>query len=159
MLRWNRLGLPCPPVGRLLWAITLSCVFAAPSRAQPTPFNPYADSQDSLPPVAADGTLHWGPFYKSAAIQKSYERLWSLEACRGTNKKITTPVERNTMVIDNLPEESLSGRVRATTGPLIRCGASTLSRLRTISFPILFVWANSTPLSGPLRRFAVECFC
>jgi len=102
----------------LLWAIALSCVFAAPSQAQPTPYNPYADSQDSLPPVAADGTLHWGPFYKSAAIQKSYERLWSLGACRGTNKAITTPVERNIMVIDNLPEESFSGRVRATTGSL-----------------------------------------
>ena len=57
--------------------------------AQPVPYNPYADGHDPLPPVAADGTLHWGPFYKSAAIQKSYERLWSLGACRGTNKAIT----------------------------------------------------------------------
>jgi hypothetical protein len=85
-------------------------------RAQPVPYNPYAETQESLPPVAADGTLHWGPFYKSAAIQKSYERLWNLGACRGTNKAITTPVERNKLVIDNLPEASFSGRVRATAG-------------------------------------------
>ena len=82
------------------------------------PYNPYADGHDPLPPVAADGTLHWGTFYKSAAIQKSYERLWGMGACRGTNKAITVPVERNKMVIDNLPEESFTGRVRATTGSL-----------------------------------------
>lgn len=82
------------------------------------PYNPYADGHDPLPPVAADGTLHWGPFYKSAAIQKSYERLWNLGACRGTNKAITVPVERNKMIIDNLPEESFTGRVRATAGSL-----------------------------------------
>jgi len=82
------------------------------------PYNPYADGHDDLPPVAADGTLRWGPFYKSAAIQKTYERLWSLGACRGTNKAITVPVERNKMMIDNLPEESFTGRVRATAGSL-----------------------------------------
>ena len=118
MPRWNRLVPLCLRVRRLLWAVALSSVFAGPVWAQPTPYNPYADSHDPLPPVAADGTLHWGPFYKSAAIQKSYERLWNLGACRGTNKAITTPVERNKMVIDNLPEESFSGRVRATTGTL-----------------------------------------
>ena len=121
MLRRNRLVLPCTsctPMGPLAWAFVLMSVFAGSARAQPTPYNPYAETQDALPPVAADGTLHGGPFYKSAAIQKSYERLWSLGACRGTNKAITTPVERNTMVIDNLPEESFSGRVRATAGTL-----------------------------------------
>lgn len=82
------------------------------------PYNPYADGHDPLPPVAADGTLHWGPFYKSAAIQKSYERLWNLGACRGTNKAITVPVERNKLIIDNLPEESFTGRVRASAGSL-----------------------------------------
>jgi hypothetical protein len=91
-------------------------VCSMPALAQP--YNPYADGQDPLPPVAADGTLHWGTFYKSAAIQKSYERLWGLGACRGTNKAITIPVERNKMVIDNLPEESFTGRVRATAGSL-----------------------------------------
>jgi len=118
MLRWNRLAPCCRQVRRLLWAVALLCVFAGPVLAQPSPYNPYAESHDPLPPVAADGTLHWGPFYKSAAIQKSYERLWNMGACRGTNKAITTPVERNKMVIDNLPEESFTGRVRATTGTL-----------------------------------------
>ena len=86
--------------------------------AQPTPYNPYAESQDLQPAVRPDGTLHWGTFYKSAALQKSYERLWNLGACRGTNKAITVPVERNKIVIDNLPEETFTGRVRATTGTL-----------------------------------------
>jgi hypothetical protein len=107
-----------PLVRAAAW-LSISAVvggFSVPATAQP--YNPYADSQDSLPPVAADGTLHWGAFYKSAAVQKSYERLWNLGACRGTNKAITVPVERNKLVIDNLPEESFSGRVRATTGTL-----------------------------------------
>lgn len=82
------------------------------------PYNPYADGHDPLPPVKADGTLHWGPFYKSAAIQKTYERLWSLGACRGTNKAITIPVERNKLIIDNLPEETFTGRVRGTAGSM-----------------------------------------
>lgn len=121
MIRRNRFVLPCrlcPWVGQLACAVVLMSVFAASARAQPTPYNPYAETQEALPPVAADGTLHWGPFYKSAAMQKRYERLWNQGACRGTNKAITTPVERNTMVIDKLPEESFSGRVRATAGTL-----------------------------------------
>jgi hypothetical protein len=83
---------------------------------QLTPYNPYADSQDAAPPVAADGTLHWGTFYKSAQLQKSYERLWNLGACRGTNKAITIPVEQNRLAIDTLPEESLQGVVRSVQG-------------------------------------------
>jgi len=97
-------------------ALVGSAATSAP--AQPTPYNPYAETQDTLPPVLADGTLHWGAFYKSAALQKTYERLWNLGACRGTNKAITVPVERNKIVIDNLPEESFTGRVRATAGTL-----------------------------------------
>ena len=104
-----------PLASRLAACVVLaSCTM--PALAQP--YNPYADGHDPLPPVSADGTLHWGPFYKSAAIQKAYERLWSLGACRGTNKAITIPVERNKLVIDNLPEESFTGRVRATAGSL-----------------------------------------
>jgi hypothetical protein len=87
--------------------------------AQAAPYNPYAVTQEPPPPpVAADGTLHWGTFYKSAAIQKSYERLWNLGACRGTNRAITEPVERNKIVIDNLPEADFQGTVRGTAGTL-----------------------------------------
>jgi hypothetical protein len=118
MLCLKRFVRSCLLMGHLLAATGLVCVGTAPVLAQATPYNPYAESQDLVPPVAADGTLHWGAFYKSAAIQKSYERLWSLGACRGTNKAITIPVERNKMVIDNLPEESFNGRVRATAGSL-----------------------------------------
>ena len=116
MLRSKRLRPVCLPLMTGLLACTLLGSCAETVLAQP--YNPYADGHDELAPVAADGTLRWGPFYKSAAIQKTYERLWNLGACRGTNKAITVPVERNKMMIDNLPEESFTGRVRATAGSL-----------------------------------------
>ena len=88
----------------------------APADAQIVPYNPYADSQDPTPAVLADGTIHWGTFYKSAAIQKAYERLWNLGACRNTNKAITIPVENNRLKIDTLPEGDFRGVVTAVTG-------------------------------------------
>ena len=103
-------------VGIVMFAASICGGIPGGAAAQLVPYNPYAETQEAAPPVAADGTLHWGSFYKSAAIQKSYERLWSLGACRGTNKAITTPVERNKLVIDNLPEASFRGRVRGTAG-------------------------------------------
>lgn len=84
--------------------------------AQSAPYNPYADSQDSRPPLAADGTLHWGTFYKSAELQQAYQRLWNLGACRGTNKAITVPVENNRLAVDGLPETTLTGVVRGVQG-------------------------------------------
>ena len=83
---------------------------------QVVPYNPYADSQDPTPPVLPDGTIHGGTFFKSAAIQKAYERLWNLGACRNTNKAITIPVENNKLSIDSLPEEEFRGVVKAVTG-------------------------------------------
>jgi hypothetical protein len=84
--------------------------------AQIPAYNPYADSQDQTPPVLPDGTIHWGTFYKSAAIQKAYERLWNLGACRNTNKAITIPVENNRLAIDSLAEGEFRGVVQAVTG-------------------------------------------
>ena len=84
--------------------------------AQVVPYNPYADSQDQTPPVLPDGTIHWGTFYKSAAMQKAYERLWNLGACRNTNKAITIPVENNRLKIDSLPQSTFRGVVKAVTG-------------------------------------------
>ena len=91
---------------------------AAPARGQLTPYDPYADSQERPAPVAADGTIQWGVFYKSAAVQSAYQRLWNLGACRGTNKVITEPVNRNKMIIDRLPEADFEGTVVAVTGDL-----------------------------------------
>ncbi|MFM8734006.1 MAG: hypothetical protein ACKOC8_02245 [Pirellulales bacterium] len=85
---------------------------------QVAPYNPYADSHETLPPVAADGTLHWGTFYKSAKIQQTYERLWAMGSCRGTNRAITVPVNENRLVIDRLPEGEFKGVVRASAGQL-----------------------------------------
>jgi hypothetical protein len=95
------------------------CLLAvAPARGQLTPYNPYADSQEAPAPLAADGTIQWGVFYKSAAIQSAYQRLWNLGACRGTNRAITEPVNRNKVIIDRLPESDFEGTVVAATGTL-----------------------------------------
>lgn len=88
-----------------------------------TPFvcqasSPYSTPEESPPPVAADGTIQWGVFYKDPAIQKAYERLWNLGACRNTNRAITVPVEENKLIIDRLPETEFEGRVVAATGAL-----------------------------------------
>jgi hypothetical protein len=85
-------------------------------QGQVVPYNPYADSQDPTPPVLPDGTIHWGTFFKSASIQKAYERLWNLGACRNTNKAITIPVENNKLSIDSLQEDEFRGVVKAVTG-------------------------------------------
>lgn len=98
--------------------LAMAAVAAPPPAAAPlNAYNPYADTQN-LPPVAPDGTLRWGTFYKSAAIQQAYERLWNLGACRNTNKAITIPVEMNKVAIDSLPEEDFRGVVVGSTGTI-----------------------------------------
>jgi hypothetical protein len=110
--RWFRLaGIGAAVAGSWL-------AVAAAASAQINAYNPYADSQEHLPPVAPDGTRRWGTFYKSAALQQAYERLWNLGACRGTNKAITVPVEMNKVAIDSLPEEDFRGIVVGSTGTL-----------------------------------------
>jgi len=84
--------------------------------AQVAPYDPYAEFQDFPAAVLADGTLHWGPFFKSAALEQNYRRLWNLGACRGTNKAITEPVTRNRVLIDQLPETEFRGIVRHAVG-------------------------------------------
>ncbi len=88
----------------------------APLAAQA--YNPYATPEEAPPPVAADGTIQWGVFYKSPKIQESYQRLWDLGACRNTNQAITVPVERNKLIIDRLPEGDYEGSVVGATGAL-----------------------------------------
>lgn len=102
---------------RVVAMMTAACA-AAPLDAQINAYNPYADSQSHLPPVAPDGTLRWGTFYKSAAMQKAYERLWDLGACRNTNMAITVPVEMNKVAIDSLPEEDFRGVVLGVVGTI-----------------------------------------
>lgn len=97
-------------------AALIGGVWPAIGVGQVAPYNPYADMHEALPPVAADGTIHWGTFYKSAKLQGAYERLWNLGACRGSNKAITVPVAENKLVIDRLPEANFSGIVRAAVG-------------------------------------------
>ena len=105
-------------------AVLLSVCFASAvlgmqqARAQLTPYDPYAAVQERLPPVAPDGTLRWGVFYKSAEMQQAYERLWNLGACRNTNPAITIPVQENRLLIDRLPESEFTGVVRGTVGSL-----------------------------------------
>lgn len=107
---------PCRRAGIGAAGVLACLALAMPVSAQVNAYNPYADSQANLPPVAPDGTLRWGTFYKSAAIQKAYERLWNLGACRNTNMAITVPVEMNKVAIDSLPEEDFRGVVVGTNG-------------------------------------------
>jgi len=97
-------------------AVVIGGYWSATGVAQVAPYNPYADMHEAAPPVAADGTIHWGTFYKSAKLQGAYERLWNLGACRGSNKAITVPVAENKLVIDRLPEADFSGVVRGAVG-------------------------------------------
>lgn len=105
------------PVRATVLAVCLACCAAASVRAD-APFNPYADNEALLAPLTPEGTIRWGTFYKSAALQKTYERLWELGACRNTNKAITIPVQENKLVIDRLPEADFNGVVRGTAGTL-----------------------------------------
>ena len=102
---------PCLPL-----ALAAAMILASHASGQVAPYNPYADAHEALPPVAADGTIHWGTFYTSAQVQQAYERLWNLGACRGSNRAITVPVAENKLVIDRLPETEFKGIVRATAG-------------------------------------------
>lgn len=104
--------------GRLPLALAAALLAAAPALGQIAAYNPYADSQETPAPLAPDGTVQWGVFYKSAAIQNAYQRLWNLGACRGTNRAITEPVNRNKLIIDRLPEADYEGTVVAATGTL-----------------------------------------
>jgi len=95
----------------------VSFVVGSEACGQSAPYDPYAESQDALTqPLAPDGTIHWGTFYKSLSVQRNYERLWNLGACRGTNRAITAPVAENRLVIDRLPEAEFSGVVQAAAG-------------------------------------------
>lgn len=106
------------PSYRLIAVAVIALALPRIGQAQIAAYNPYADSQEMLPPVAPDGTLRWGTFYKSAAMQKAYERLWNLGACRGSNKAITVPVEMNKLSIDSLPEEEFRGTVVGASGTI-----------------------------------------
>lgn len=97
----------------LALACTAACVGSFPgfAQAQLGPYNPYAKPVEDAPAVAADGTLHWPVFYRSAKMELKYENLHNMGACLGTNKAVTVPVEKNKLNIDTLPEVSVTGRV------------------------------------------------
>jgi hypothetical protein len=108
--------------------------FTSPLMAQVAPYNPYAASQEEvLPAVAADGTLHWPVFFKSAKMELSYQRLWNLGACRGTNMRITGPVEQNKISIDKMPEGTVEGVVTlvSTGAVMLKQSDGKLTRLVT----------------------------
>lgn len=104
----------CLPVVLLL--VSMGLVDSGIRRACGEPYNPYAVSQEPLAPLAPDGTIQWGTFFKSARMQREYERLWKMGACRGTNRAITEPVENNRVVIDRLPEDDFTGVVKGSSG-------------------------------------------
>lgn len=119
--RWGIGGVPVSGGVRSTMRFAIPCLMVAvlagaSASGQVGPYNPYAVAEDSPPPLAADGTIQWGVFYKSAKLQRAYERLWSLGACRGSNRAITVPVAENKLVIDRLPEADFRGVVQAATG-------------------------------------------
>lgn len=103
------------PISRLVLLALLAC---AGREAAAQRYNPYADAHEVVAPVAPDGTLQWGTYFKSAQLQRAYERLWNLGACRGTNRAITEPVTANKLVIDRLPEGDYDGTVQGAGGTL-----------------------------------------
>ena len=103
------------PISRL---VLLAVVVVAAREAAAQRYNPYADAHEAVAPVAPDGTIQWGTFFKSAQMQRAYERLWSLGACRGTNRAITDPVTANKLLIDRLPEGDFEGVVQGASGTL-----------------------------------------
>lgn len=107
---------PFPTPWPFMLVITLAAFAPPVARGQVVPYNPYTDSQEPLAPVAPDGTIRWGTFFKSAALQKKYEQLWKLGACRGTNPDITVPVAANRLNVDALPESEFGGTVRVVAG-------------------------------------------
>lgn len=107
------------PRGRMISCFVCAAVVGAVTACgQVAPYNPYADSQEAPAPLAADGTVQWGVFYKSAEIQSAYQRLWNLGACRGSRRAITEPVNRNKLIVDRLPEADYEGTVVAASGSL-----------------------------------------
>ncbi|NDC54064.1 MAG: hypothetical protein EBZ74_07155 [Planctomycetia bacterium] len=155
---------PAAGVHRVLFLCLLgACSAAAPAaHGQINAYNPYADSQRNLPPVAPDGTLRWGTFYKSAAIQEAYERLWELGACRNTNKAITIPVEMNKVAIDALPEEEFHGTVVGAAGTIhggmiaFTAGGDGATEGSTLVAALHPAGVSRLIVSGPLPAAALE---
>lgn len=101
--------------GLRIFSVALVALVAVPVVAGQG-YNPYATPEEAPPPVAEDGTIQWGVFFKSPKIQQSYERLWNLGACRNVNRAITEPVKNNKLIIDRLPESEYAGVVEAAVG-------------------------------------------
>jgi hypothetical protein len=99
---------------RSLVFLTLVALAAREAAAQR--FNPYDDAHEAVAPVAPDGTIQWGTYFKSAQMQLAYQRLWNMGACRGTSRAITEPVAANRLVIDRLPEGDFEGVVQGASG-------------------------------------------
>lgn len=110
-----------PPVGfpgSLVVALAVAGSLTGAAQAQFEPYNPYAVTEAAPAPVSPAGTIQWGTFYKSAALERRYEDLWNIGACRGTFKAITIRVAENKLKVDSLPEARFVGTVRGATGGL-----------------------------------------
>lgn len=94
----------------VLGAMVFALLLTSPLSAQSASYDPYAPQVEE-PPISADGTLHWPTFYRSKSLEASYENLWMLGACQGTNKRITIPVANNRVDIDRLPEGKVEAMV------------------------------------------------
>src|SRR5690242_15233004 len=78
----------------LIAVVSISAGLASEAAAQFGAYDPYAPQVDE-PPISSDGKLNWPTYFKSQKLQGRYLNLWSLGACRGTNKAIEIPVAQN----------------------------------------------------------------
>ena len=106
----------------------------AAALGQGAAYSPYADSRQ-LAPVAPDGTIRWGTFYKTPAIQQKYEYLWSIGACRGTAPDIVATVTSNRLagtpvVYDGVEVEPNDSAATATPTGVLGIGAKRFEKLK-----------------------------
>lgn len=119
--------------------------------AQVSSNNPYA--QKNEPPVSADGTLNWGTFYKSAALEARYQQLWQMGACRGTNPRIEGPVAQNKLDVNKLPEGSVAGQVVKVGGGLLVIKDKDKREITVVLHP---AGVTKVQLTGPMPASALK---
>ena len=96
---------------RFIGCFILCCGFSLVAQAQvEPPYNPYADPSGNAPPIAADGSLNWPSFFKSAGKEAKYQMLFAIGNCKGTSKPIVDDMKQNKVNVNALQEATISGR-------------------------------------------------
>lgn len=94
---------------RFALGMILSLAFTAQVLGQAAPYNPYAPQVEDALPVAADGTLNWPKFFKSAALESRFQSYFQMGSCVGTRKAINDRLSNNTVDVNKLGEAKIAG--------------------------------------------------